>query len=74
MVPIMLTQAVILFQDTSLVYVVALKDFLGAAGKAGQLSGRLVEMYLFVALVFFVICFSASWLVRRLQLRLAVTR
>jgi glutamate/aspartate transport system permease protein len=74
MVPIMLTQAVILFQDTSLVYVVALKDFLGAAGKAGQLSGRLVEMYLFVALVFFLICFSASWLVRRLQVRLAAPR
>jgi glutamate/aspartate transport system permease protein len=73
MVPIMLTQAVILFQDTSLVYVVALKDFLGAAGKVGQLSGRLVEMYLFVALVFFLICFSASWLVRRLQARLALT-
>ena len=74
MVPIMLTQAVILFQDTSLVYVVALKDFLGAAGKAGQLSGRLVEMYLFVALVFFLICFSASWLVKRLQSRLATPR
>jgi glutamate/aspartate transport system permease protein len=71
MVPIMLTQAVILFQDTSLVYVVALKDFLGAAGRAGQLSGRLVEMYLFVALVFLLICLCASWLVRRLQARLS---
>src|SRR5258706_2885971 len=70
MIPIMLTQAVILFQDTSLVYVVGLKDFLGAAGKAGQISGRIVELYVFVALVFLVICFSASRLVKYLQTRM----
>ena len=74
MLPVMLTQAVILFQDTSLVYVVALKDFLGAASKAGQLTGRIVELYIFVAVVFFLICFAASWSVKRLQARLAVTR
>ena len=74
MLPVMLTQAVILFQDTSLVYVVALKDFLGAASKAGQLTGRIVELYIFVAVVFFVICFAASWAVKRLQARLAAPR
>jgi glutamate/aspartate transport system permease protein len=74
MLPVMLTQAVILFQDTSLVYVVALKDFLGAASKAGQLTGRIVELYLFVAVVFFLICFAASRAVKRLQARLAVSR
>jgi glutamate/aspartate transport system permease protein len=72
MLPVMLTQAVILFQDTSLVYVVALKDFLGAASKAGQLTGRIVELYVFVAVVFFLICFAASWAVKRLQVRIAV--
>jgi glutamate/aspartate transport system permease protein len=74
MLPVMLTQAVILFQDTSLVYVVALKDFLGAASKAGQLTGRIVELYLFVAVAFFLVCFAASWAVKRLQARLAVSR
>ncbi len=74
MLPVMLTQAVILFQDTSLVYVVALKDFLGAASKAGQLSGRIVELYLFVAFAFFLICFAASWAVKRLQARLALAK
>ena len=74
MVPIMLTQAIILFQDTSLVYVVGLKDFLGAASKAGQISGRIVELYIFVALVFLVICFSASKLVKYLQNRMDPTR
>ncbi len=74
MLPIMLTQAVILFQDTSLVYVVGLKDFLGAASKGGQLSGRIVELYLFVALVYFVICFGASWAVKRLNQKISVAR
>ena len=74
MVPIMLTQAIILFQDTSLVYVVGLKDFLGAASKGGQITGRIVELYLFVALVFFVICFGASWLVKRIQAKYAIVR
>jgi glutamate/aspartate transport system permease protein len=71
MVPIMLTQAIILFQDTSLVYVVGLKDFLGAASKGGQISGRIVELYVFVALCFLVICFSASkltsWIKNRMD-------
>jgi glutamate/aspartate transport system permease protein len=74
MVPIMLTQAIILFQDTSLVYVVGLKDFLGAASKQGQITGRLVELYVFVALCFFIVCFFASWLVKRLQARFANVR
>jgi glutamate/aspartate transport system permease protein len=72
MLPIMLTQAIILFQDTSLVYVVGLKDFLGAASKQGQITGRIVELYVFVAVAFFVICFLASQLVKRLQARIAV--
>jgi glutamate/aspartate transport system permease protein len=74
MLPIMLTQAIILFQDTSLVYVVGLKDFLGAASKGGQITGRIVELYVFVAVVFFVICFAASWLVKRLQARFALAQ
>ena len=67
MVPLLLTQAIILFQDTSLVYVSALADFFGAAYKVGDRDGRLVEMLLFAGAVYFVICFSASLLVKRLQ-------
>jgi glutamate/aspartate transport system permease protein len=74
MLPIMLTQAIILFQDTSLVYVVGLKDFLGAASKQGQITGRLVELYVFVAVCFFIVCYFASWLVKRLQARFATVR
>ncbi len=67
MVPLLLTQGIILFQDTSLVYVSALADFFGAAYKVGDRDGRLVEMLLFAGLIYFVICFSASQLVKRLQ-------
>ena len=49
MLPVLLTQTIILFQDTSLVYVLSLTDFLGAASKVAQRDGRLVEMYLFAA-------------------------
>lgn len=57
MVPLLLTQGIILFQDTSLVYVSALADFFGAAYKVGDRDGRLVEMLLFAGAVYFVICF-----------------
>jgi len=72
MLPVLLTQTIILFQDTSLVYVLSITDFLGAASKVAQRDGRLVEMYLFAALVYFVICFSGSLLVKQLQKKIAV--
>lgn len=74
MIPILLTTSIILFQDTSLVYVVGLTDFMGAAGKIARRDGRLVEMYLFAALVYFIICYSGSYLVKRLQARYNVGR
>ena len=74
MTPILLTQTIILFQDTSLVYVLSITDFMGAASKIAQRDGRLVEMYLFAALVYFLISFFASQLVRRLQSRIAIIR
>ncbi len=74
MVPILLTQTIILFQDTSLVYVLSITDFLGAATKVAQRDSRLVEMYLFVAVVYFIVSFGLSWLVKRLQQRIAIVR
>ena len=72
MLPVLLTQTIILFQDTSLVYVLSITDFLGAAARIAQRDGRLVEMYLFVAVVYFIISYTLSWLVKRLQLRIAI--
>ncbi len=74
MIPLFLTQTIVLFQDVSLVYVLSITDFVGAASKIAQRDGRLVEMYLFVALVYFILCFSLSLLVKRLQQRVAVVR
>jgi len=72
MAPVLLTQTIILFQDTSLVYVLSLTDFLGAAAKVANRDGRLVEMYLFVAVVYFIISFFLSYQVKGLQARIAV--
>jgi glutamate/aspartate transport system permease protein len=72
MVPLLLTQAIVLFQDTSLVYVSALADFFGAAYKVGDRDGRLVEMLLFAGAVYFVLCFGLSRLVQRLQRKTAL--
>jgi glutamate/aspartate transport system permease protein len=69
--PILLTQTIILFQDTSLVYVISATDLLGAATKIAQRDGRLVEMYLTVGVIYFLFCYAASQLVKRLQGRLS---
>ncbi|WP_414451601.1 amino acid ABC transporter permease [Burkholderia sp. 22PA0099] len=69
--PLLILQAIVLFQDVSLVYVLSLTDFVGAATQIAQQQGSIVEMYLFVALVYFVTCFLCTRGVRRLQLRLA---
>jgi glutamate/aspartate transport system permease protein len=74
MLPILLTQTIILFQDTSLVNVLSITDFLGAASKIAQRDGRLVEMYTFAALVYFVVSFALSYSVKRLQQRIAIVR
>jgi glutamate/aspartate transport system permease protein len=74
MVPVLLTQTIILFQDTSLVYVISATDFFGAASKIANRDYRLIEMYSFVAVVYFLISFSLSLLVKRLQSKIAVIR
>ncbi len=74
MLPVLLTQTIILFQDTSLVYVLSITDFLGAASKIAQRDGRLVEMYVFAAVVYFSICLLASQAVKRLGGRIAIIR
>ena len=74
MLPLLFTQTIVLFQDTSLVYVLSITDFVGAASKIAERDGRQTEMYVFVAAVYFAICFSASLLVRRLQARVAIVR
>ncbi len=67
MTPLLLTQAIILFQDTSLVYVIGLSDFFGVAYQVGDRDGRLVELLLFAGLIYFLICFTASQIVSQLQ-------
>ena len=70
MIPILLTQAIVLFQDTSLVYVVGLGDFLVHADIVANRDNRLMEMFSTVAVVYFVICLAGTLFIRRLQRKL----
>ena len=71
MTPLLLTQSIILFQDTSLVYVSALADFFGQAYNVGNRDGRIVELLLFAGAIYFVISYAGSYAVKRLQGKLA---
>jgi glutamate/aspartate transport system permease protein len=64
MAPVMLTQSIVMFQDTSLVYVITLRDFMTAASVVANRDGRVIELYCFAAAVYFAICFAASLMVR----------
>lgn len=74
MLPVLFTQTIILFQDTSLVYAVGAYDLLKGFEVAGKNFNRPVETYLVAAVTYFIICFSLSMLVRRLQKKIAIIR
>ena len=74
MLPVLLTQTIVLFQDVSLVSLLNVTDFVGAAVKIAQRDSRIVEMYLFVAVVYFIMCYTLSFMVKRLQHRIAIVR
>ncbi len=69
MLPVLLTQTIVLFQDTSLVWAIGAKDLLKAADVAGKNYNRPVEMIVLSALIYFAICFSLSIAVRQIQKR-----
>jgi glutamate/aspartate transport system permease protein len=69
MTPILLTQSIVMFQDTSLVYVITLRDFMTTASIVAGRDGRAIELYTFAAVIYFAICFSASLAVRASQPR-----
>ena len=71
MLPLLLTKGIIIFQDTSLVYVVSLSDFLGAASKIGQRDSRLVELYLLAGAVYLALCWAGSQAVKTIARRSA---
>jgi glutamate/aspartate transport system permease protein len=74
MLPVLLTQTIILFQDTSLVYAIGAYDLLKGFDAAGKNFGRPIESYLLAAVVYFIICFSLSWVVKRLHKKIAIIR
>lgn len=71
MLPVLLTQTIILFQDTSLVYVISGHDFMGAISKIAERDGQLILMYSFAAVCYLTVSLSLSMLIRRLQSKMA---
>lgn len=74
MLPVLLTQTIILFQDTSLVYAIGAYDMLKGFEIAGKNYNRPIETYLVAAVIYFIICFGLSMLVRRLQKKIQIIR
>ncbi|MGI4779671.1 MAG: amino acid ABC transporter permease [Janthinobacterium lividum] len=74
MLPVLLTQTIILFQDTSLVYAIGAYDMLKGFETAGKNYGRPIEAYLLAAVVYFVMCYALSYLVKRLHKKIAIIR
>ncbi|CAB5679504.1 amino acid ABC transporter permease [Comamonas aquatica] len=74
MLPVLLTQTIILFQDTSLVYAIGAYDMLKGFEVAGKNFGRPMEAYLAAAVIYFVICFALSYWVKRLHKKIAIIR
>jgi len=74
MLPVLLTQIIVLFQDTSLVYAIGAYDLLKGFVTAGAVYGRPAEAYLMAAMVYFIVCFSLAHLVKRLQRHIAIIR
>jgi glutamate/aspartate transport system permease protein len=74
MLPVFLTQTIILFQDTSLVYAIGAYDMLKGFETAGKNLGRPIEAYLLAAVLYFFMCLGLSWLVRRVQLKVQIIR
>ena len=74
MLPVLLTQTIILFQDTSLVYAIGAYDMLKGFEVAGKNYGRPIEAYLAAAVAYFVLCYALSWMVKRLHKKIAIIR
>jgi len=74
MLPILLTQTIILFQDTSLVYIITAHDMLHGFTTAGANLSRPREAYILAAVLYFIICYTLSWLVKQLQRKIAIIR
>ena len=74
MLPVFLTQVIILLQDTSLVYAIGAYDLFKGFDNSGKLFGRTIESYLIAAVVYFVICYGLSSVVKHINRKVAIVR
>jgi His/Glu/Gln/Arg/opine family amino acid ABC transporter permease subunit len=67
MVPSLVTQMIVLFKDTSLASIIGYMDLTKAAQIVNNREIRPFELYLFIAVVYWVFTFSMSRMARRLE-------
>ncbi|UCE54801.1 MAG: amino acid ABC transporter permease [Desulfobacterales bacterium] len=60
MLPSLITQSIVTFQDTSLAFVIGLQEFVRRTSIVDNLEVRSIQLFGFVAIVFFIFCFTGS--------------
>jgi His/Glu/Gln/Arg/opine family amino acid ABC transporter permease subunit len=71
MIPSLVTQMIVLFKDTSLASIIGYVDLTKAAQIVNNREIKPFELYLFIAVVYWVCTYSMSLLARRLERRAA---
>ncbi|AQX19969.1 amino acid ABC transporter permease [Bartonella sp. WD16.2] len=74
MLPVFLTQVIILFQDTTLVYAISGNSLLNGFDIVSNNFGVKQEAYILAAIFYFAICFTLSQIVLHLQKKISIIR
>ncbi|MGD8889897.1 MAG: amino acid ABC transporter permease [Desulfobacterales bacterium] len=67
MLPSLITQSIVTFQDTSLAFVIGLQEFVRRTSIVDNLEVRSIQLFGFVAVVFFIFCFIGSKISRHFE-------
>ena len=65
----MITQSIVTYQDTCLAFVIGLPEFIRRARIVDTLEVRSIQLFGFVAIVFFITCYIGSVISRRFEVK-----
>jgi polar amino acid transport system permease protein len=74
MIPSLVTQFIVLFKDTSLASIIGMMDLTKAAQTVSQRELKPFEMYIFIAVVYWVFTYTMSRFARWLEVRMTPER
>ena len=67
MLPSLITQSIVTFQDTSLAFVIGLPEFVRRASIVDNMEIKSIQLFGFVAIVFLVLCYTGSRISRHYE-------